>query len=212
MDLPDTLPGKLYLLALDPERGRPVGRADLGLLMRAAALTDLLQRGLLQDTPGGPTAAGAAPKGLSPLLTELLARIAESRPRSWAWWIRLRDRPSGPSRPVHAVREELAATGWIRLEEHRTLGLFPSVRISERNPRARKALLAAVSAALRGRLSVVEPADAAMVALANAAQLRTVLTWRERRAYRERLAELTARSGPAPRELRAAIVARNSSS
>ncbi|MDH6113841.1 hypothetical protein P3T36_005647 [Kitasatospora sp. MAP12-15] len=211
MDLPDTLPGKLYLLALNPEKGRPVGRADLGLLLRAAALTDLLQRGLLLDVPGtgGPSVDGRAPQELSPVLTELLGRISESKPRSWGWWIRLRDRPAGTARPARAVRDELAAAGWIRLEEHRLLGLFPSTRISERDPRVRKALLAIVSTTLRGRLSQVEQADAALVALAGAAQLRTVLTWRQRREYRERLAELTARSGPIPRALRAAIRERN---
>ncbi|MDH6135631.1 hypothetical protein P3T37_005047 [Kitasatospora sp. MAA4] len=205
MDLPDTLPGKLYLLAYNPETGRPVARADLDLLLRAAALADLLRRGLVQDVDGRPSATGRAPHGLNPLLADLLRRIAETRPHPWAWWIRLRGRPG---HPVRSVRDDLAAAGWIRVEEYRILGLFRSARITERNPRVRKALAATVSSALRGPVSRIDPADAALVALADAAQLRTVLTRQQRREHRERLALLTEQTGPVPHALRSAIRSR----
>lgn len=202
MDLPDTLPGKLYLLAYNPERGRPIGRADLDLLLRAAALTDLLQRGLVRDVDGRPSATGRAPHGLNPVLADLLDRIAETKPHPWGWWIRLR------GRPVRSVRDDLAAAGWIRVEEHRILGLFPTARITERDPRVRKALAATVSSALTAPASRIEPADAALVALADAAHLRTVLTRHQRRDHRERLTLLADQTAPIPHALRNAIRSR----
>ncbi|MDH6129573.1 GPP34 family phosphoprotein [Kitasatospora sp. GP82] len=204
MDLPDTLPGKLYLLAYDPQRERLTGVRDLDLLMRAAALADLLRRGLLREDGRGPAAVGTEPAGLDPVLAELLRQIREERPRSWRSWVGRRR-----GRTARAVRDELAAGGWIRVEEYRVLGLFPAARITLRDPRVRKALAEAVSSALRGPLSRVEPGDAALVALADAAQLRAVLTWRQSREFRARIDKLAPAAGPLPRALRQAIRSRN---
>ncbi len=203
MDLPDTLPGLLYLLACDPERERVTGTRNLDLLLSAAVLTDLLRHGLLRDEQGLAKVTGPAPAGLNPVLAEQLKRMADGRTRRWKSWIR------GRNRSVHAVRADLAAAGWIRLEPYRRLGLFPATRVTVRNPRVRTALLTAVSAALRGPLSRVAPVDAAVVALADAARLQTVLTWRQRRTYRDRLADLAALTGPVPPALRQAVRSRD---
>ncbi|WP_035796724.1 GOLPH3/VPS74 family protein [Kitasatospora mediocidica] len=212
MDLPDTLAGKLYLLACDPETQRLVSRTDLDLLLRAAALTDLQLRGLLQDVDGKPSATGRAPQDLNPVLADLLSRIAETGPHSWGWWIRLHGRGNSPDRPAHPVRsvqDDLAKRGWIRVEEHRVLGLFNRSQITERDPRVRKALAATASTTLRGPVSQVEPADAALVALADAGQLRTVVTRSQRSEFRDRLAVLTEQTGPVPPALRNAVHSRN---
>ncbi|GAA1216647.1 GPP34 family phosphoprotein [Kitasatospora nipponensis] len=203
MDLPAALPGRLFLLAFDPARGRLTDRRNLELLLRAAALTDLLQRGLLEDVNGRPTAVGSPPAGLDPVLAGILQQITESRARSWKSWIGAR------RRTTTAVRDQLAAGGWIRLEERQLLGLFSTVRITEHDGRSRKALAAAVSTALRGPLTRVEPADAALVALADAAQLTAVLPRRTRREHRERISTLATFCGPLPRALRQAITARD---
>lgn len=206
MKLPDTLPGRLYLLAYDPERERVTGGRNLDLLLRAAALTDLLRRGLLRDEGGKPVVTGPPPAGLDPVLAEQLTLIADSRPHRWQHWIQRR------ARTARAVRDELAATGWIRLEEEqRLLGLFTTTRVTPRNPRARKALAATASTALRGPLSRIEPGDAALVALADVAQLRTVVSRRQHREHRERLADLAALSGPPAPALRHAIRSRDAS-
>ncbi|MEV7779668.1 GPP34 family phosphoprotein [Kitasatospora sp. NPDC088351] len=204
MELPGTLPGQLYLLAHDPERGRLTGTHNLEPLLRAAALTDLLQRGLLRDANGRPEVTGRAPAGLDPVLAGILTELADGRPRRWRNWIGRR------RRTTRAVRDGLAATGWIRLDEHRVLGLFRTVRPTPRDPRVRKALAAAVSSALHGPLSRVEPGDAALVALADAARLALVLPRKLRREQRERIAALAALCGPVPRALRQAIAARDS--
>ncbi|WP_035841894.1 GOLPH3/VPS74 family protein [Kitasatospora azatica] len=201
---PRTLPGKLYLLSYDPEKGRISGRLNLELLLGAAALTELFQRGLLRDVKGKAIATGPAPADLVPLLAQLLAEIAESRPRSWKYWVARR------RGLVRTLPQALAATGVLRVEQYRVLGLFPATRVEPRDPRPRKALTAAFATALRGPLSRVEPADAALVALADAAQLRVVLTFGQRREHRERIRQLAAHCGPVPAALRAAIRDRNS--
>ena len=41
MNVPESLPARLYLLAYDTEKNRLTSRSQLGLVLRAAALTDL---------------------------------------------------------------------------------------------------------------------------------------------------------------------------
>ncbi|MGK4583966.1 GOLPH3/VPS74 family protein [Kitasatospora sp. HPMI-4] len=203
MELPETLAGKLYLLAYDPERERLTGRRNLEYLLRAAALTELLRRGLLREDGRTPVAVGTLPAGLDPVLADQWRRIAGGRSHSWQHWVRWPHR-----RTVRAVREGLAAAGWIDVEEYRVLGVFPAARIALREPRVRRALEAAVSSALRGPLSRVDPDDAALVALADAARLHAVLTWRQSREFRSRIQKLAPAAGPVPLALRRALQAR----
>ncbi|MFE9422029.1 GPP34 family phosphoprotein [Kitasatospora sp. NPDC006697] len=201
-ELPETLTlqGRMFLLAYDPERGRMTGRADLDLLLRAAALADLLRLGLLRDESGRPVVAGPAPAGLDPLLADTLRRLAEGRSRPWHRWV-----AAGRRGTARAVRARLADQGLVRLEEYRALGLFTRVRMEPRDQRARKALAGAVSAALRDPLSRVPVADAALVALADAARLSVVLNSRQRREHKQRIADLAALCGPVPAALRRAV-------
>jgi hypothetical protein len=199
---PDTLQGKLFLLAYNPEKGRLACRSNIDLLLRAAALADLLRLGLIRDDNGKPVAVAPAPARLDPLLADQLRLIAENRPRSWQRWI-ARRRPT-----VRDVRGHLADQGVLRLEEHRVLGIFPSVRIEARDPSARKQLLAAVSSALRAPISRVEAADAALVALPAACEVSLVLGRRDRREHKDRIAELSTLCGPVPTALRRALRSR----
>ncbi|MCC9306449.1 GPP34 family phosphoprotein [Kitasatospora sp. RB6PN24] len=204
--VPDTLQGKLFLLAYDPDKGRLTSRSNLDLLLRAAGLADLLRLGLVRDDRGRPVAVAPAHADLDPLLAELLELIARSRPCSWQRWI-------GRRRPtVREVRGSLADQGVVRLEERRVLGLFRSVRIEPRDPRVRERLTAAVSAALCDPISRVEAADAALVALARAGELTVVLSRRQWREEKARIAELTDLCGPVPRALRRAIGSRRTAS
>ncbi|MEV7599085.1 GPP34 family phosphoprotein [Kitasatospora sp. NPDC089797] len=203
MDLPVNLPEKLYLLACDPERGRPTRATDLDLALRAAALTELLRRGLIRDDGRHPAPVDAVADGLDPLSAALLEQIRQGRRRTWRSWIG-RQRGS-----VRVVRDGLAAAGRIRVEEHRLLGLFPVARVTLREPRVRKALAAGVESALTGPFSRVDPADAALVALVDAARLGSVLAWRRRREHRARIDKLAPAAGPVPRALRRAITARH---
>ncbi|WP_067457495.1 GOLPH3/VPS74 family protein [Actinomadura macra] len=199
IETPDSLPARMFLLAYDLRKQRMTTRGShLGYVLRAAALTELYLDGRLGEdgrrpVPGTP---GDDPYGV-------LAQISASRPRSWRYWIRKDSRAF-----VATVREELRRGGWIRVTRHRTLGLFPSDRVTVKDPRVVKALWGGASSALRGRpVAHVNSYDAAAVALAAAGEMSSVLPGPDRRRYRRRIAELTARSGPAAPAVRKLISA-----
>jgi hypothetical protein len=207
---PPSLPARLYLLAWDTERGRSTGRGHLHHLVRAGALTELAQRGLLADDDGIVTPADPDARTGDRALDGLLELIAESRPRRWKSWVNLRARVT-----LHAVREQLTADGRLRPREQRILGLFPATGTEPAAPSEVEALRKHVLAVLTGPVPVAEVTeeDAALVALAAAGELRTVLPGKERRRNKERLEELTDRSGAAVpalgkviREVRAAVI------
>jgi hypothetical protein len=201
MDVPESLAGRLYLLAYDLRRQRVTGRSELGYIMRAGALTDLLLAGHLTDEGGKPRTRTGAPL-TDPLLETVRGQIEGSRPRSWQHWVN-----RGARQASRSVRDQLAADGWIRLEPHRVLGLFPTTRVTVRDTRVVKRLAGTVSATLRaGRPpSRLDPADAVLVALAAVGELNVVLPRAKRRANKRRIDELSTYAGPVPRALQKAI-------
>ena len=199
MDLPETLPARLYLLAYDPAKGRLTGRSRLGHVLRAAALVDLWLRGHLQEADGRPQANARAPLPTDPVLAAVLDDIAESKPRPWRHWIRRHGEATGA-----AVTEQLAAGRWIEVQPHRLLGVLPSSKVTVRDPHVLAGLGDRVRAALRGTTAVtgVDPLDAALVALAAAGELSTVLPKAQRREHEQRIAALSEVAGPAVPALR----------
>ncbi|MEU5883528.1 GPP34 family phosphoprotein [Spirillospora sp. NPDC047279] len=196
VDVPDSLPARMFLLAYDLNKQRLTARSQLGYVLRGAALTELYLDGRLAERGDKPytDTDGADPYGV-------LTQISGSRPHSWQHWVRKDHRAI-----VRTVREELARDGWIRVESRRVLGVFPSTRITVRDPRVVKALWGGASSALRGRpVAHANSWDAAAVALAAAGDLKTVLPKSDRRRHRRRIDELTARSGPAPHAVRKVI-------
>ncbi|WP_250292320.1 GOLPH3/VPS74 family protein [Frankia sp. CiP1_Cm_nod1] len=210
MNLPESLPARLYLASYDIDRQRLTGRLYLGYLLRAAALTDLFLTGHLSDVKGRarvipPSAATGRVRDVDPLLAGILKQITgSSRPRSWQYWIRREARPA-----VRAVRDQLETAGWIRVEPRRILHLFPADAITVRDPRVVRELHANAGRVVHDGVppARVDPYDAAVVALAAAAQLRTVLTRAQQREHRARIAQLAEICGPPPIALRKVIVA-----
>jgi Golgi phosphoprotein 3 (GPP34) len=200
MNAPDSLPGRLYLLAYDERRQRPVTAARVGYALRAAALADLQLSGRISDDDGTVVADRAA-RCADPVLAAVLADVRD-RPRSWRKVVSRNDRAT-----TRAVRDQLVAGGWIRVEARRILGLLPADRIVLRDPLLRRRLAAVVDQALRPTTapSTVDRRDAALVALAAAAEARTVLDRRRRREHKDRITALTERSGDAAPALRAAV-------
>ncbi|MQA09674.1 MAG: GPP34 family phosphoprotein [Pseudonocardiaceae bacterium] len=193
MRLPDSLPGKIYLLAWDPGRERMTVGDRLGYLLRAAALTDLAIRGFIEDDGGK---ALVVHRGSVPdrVLTGLLDELAASRrPRSWKHWVR---RSAGPMK--RAVRDQLASADWIDVTPREgIMGLLPD-KVTVRDPRVVHELREHFRAVLTGGpVADVEPVDAALISLANAGELKTVLPRAERRAHKERITHLTERAGAA---------------
>jgi hypothetical protein len=201
MTVPSSLAQRIFLLAHDPGKGRARIGTNLGAMVRAAALADLYLRGHLTDERGRAALAARRPC-TDTVLATLLDDIAGSRPRTWQSWVDRRQHAT-----VVAVREQLGENGWARLESSRILGIFPTTKVTLRDPRVRKELLGRVRAALKDPMSRVDPADAVLVAVVAAGQLNLVLDRRARRDARRRLQELTDLSGPIGPALRKSIEA-----
>ncbi|WP_106398959.1 GOLPH3/VPS74 family protein [Actinocorallia populi] len=203
VQLPDTLPQRIYLLALDPDRGKPRMGVHLNELVRAAALSDLYLAGHLADEKGRAVVAVRHPCH-DPVLETVLEELSAARRHKWQYWVGRRGRQTAA-----AVRDQLADGGWVRVEKHKILGLFPSHRITPRDPRLHGRLRHRVTAALRDPLPRIDPADAALVSLAEAGKLRNVLDRGARRTHKRRLADLNERTGPLPKALKKAIAAQD---
>jgi Golgi phosphoprotein 3 GPP34 len=176
-----------YLIAWDKDRGRIRGNGEHPAMVAAALLIQLHQDGALTDDGKHPVAHGDA-------RDEVVQRIAASRPRSWRHWV------SATRKPVYAaVRAGLERERIIAVEERSLLGLPLPPRVTVRDPRVVGTLVQRCRSAALGSAPTghVPADDAALAALVGAAQLGQVLTWRERRQAKKRIAAFTERSGPA---------------
>nr|BFE56845.1 GPP34 family phosphoprotein [Dactylosporangium thailandense] len=190
MAVPHSLPQRVFLLAYDPDKGRVGLGANLGAMLRAAALADLYRAGHLTDERGR-AAVGVRHPCRDPVLDAILEEIAGSKPYTWQSWIGHRQRAA-----VRAVRQQLNDGGWVHLQPRKVLGLFPTIGVTIRDPGARTELLGRVGAALHEPIDGIDPADAALVAILAAGDLRLVLDRKTERASKERIRELTRLSGP----------------
>ncbi|MEC3977473.1 GOLPH3/VPS74 family protein [Amycolatopsis sp. H20-H5] len=192
-----SLPDKAYLLACDVENNRLRDRQRAGLLIRAAALTDLLLRGRIADENGRVVATGGTTGDL--VLDELLAEIAADRHRKWKALVR-RDARS----TLQSVEAQLEAARVIELDTSRILGLFPRRRPAVLDVGAAKRLHALVEASLDETrpVSEVDPVDASLTALVAAIELNGAIPRGERRRHKDRIKHLEERGGAAVPALR----------
>lgn len=195
-ELPASLPAQLYLLAYDPRKRRLVQNMGFPYLIRAAALTDLLLSGRIAEEGGKPRAVPDAPPVDDPVLAGLLEKIAASKPKSWQRWVHQDTRAT-----LKAVRDELEAKRWIKVELRRPFLVFRRTVIHVRDPRVVTRLNAKVRTALSVPLARVDDRDAALVALAAAGD-HPALSRREKRTHKARIAALSERSGPVGTALR----------
>lgn len=194
-----SLPARLYLLALDTSRSEATGAAQTPQLVRAGALAELARRGLLLDEDGIVTPVDMDAHTGDAVLDGLLELVRESRPHGWRTWVTLRSRIT-----LDAVREQLTAEGCLRARKKRALGLFPTVEYDIARPAVVEALQEEVRQILRGPVPAghLSDRDAALVALAAAAELRTLLPRKEYHQVRiEELIERGGQSAPALRRV-----------
>ena len=201
VELPDTLPAQIYLLAFDPDARRLTGHSQLGLLVRGAALAELLLRGHLYDEAGMAKVNARQPLPTDPVLLAVLNEVAESRPRSWQHWVA---RHAWTTR--RAVAHQLAAGEWIELRHRQVLGLLPLTTVVLLQPYVVKQLAHRVHETLRETTPVaeVDARDAALVALAAAGDLFLAIPQVERRAHQQRISDLAEPAGPVVRAVRKA--------
>ena len=219
MELPASLPAQLYLLTYNPEKGRMDSRLRsgyLGAALRAAALLELLHRGRITDESGKVVPAPGHPRGAGqgdlvagaamlddPVLTRVLGQVdGSARHRSWAHWI-----GKDTSGSTRCARDYLENGRWLRVDRVRVVGIFPRTTVTVRDTRLVKTLRADVQHALRGQTSVdrLDPRLRELAALAALGELRGLLTWREARGYKARVAALTTSLGPTGPALRKVI-------
>ncbi|MFI1480117.1 GPP34 family phosphoprotein [Streptomyces sp. NPDC020747] len=197
-----SLPARLYLLAWDTTKLKVTDAAHLPHLVRAGALTELAQRGLLADVDGIATPTDPDGRTGDPVLDGLLELVEESRPHRWKTWVGLRARVT-----LDAVRAQLAADGYLRAEKTRVLGVFPSVEYEIDRIAVVDRLRAEAREVLEGPGPVEEVSeqDAALVALGAGAELRTLLSGKEKRQYKKRIEDLVERSGATTPALKTAV-------
>lgn len=197
MNLPETLHARMYLLAYDTEKNRLTSRSHLGLVLRAAALTELYLADRVADDGGKARVTDTKPTG-DPLMDDLLQQIADHRPRSWYRWISRQERAA-----VRTVRDQLEAAHCLKVERR---SIMPD-RIELRDRRAVKQYADEVRAALGKPAARTEPRVAAVLALAARGEVKTVVSRRERREHKQRLNELAVHTGPVADALRKALQA-----
>ncbi|MFJ8591460.1 GPP34 family phosphoprotein [Streptomyces sp. NPDC093598] len=187
---PLTLPARLCLLAWDAAGPAARGTAHRPDLVRAGALVELAQHGLLTDEDGIATPVDLDASAGDAVLDGLLELVRESCPHPWRTWVTLRARVT-----FDAVREQLVAEGYLRAEKRRVLGVFPSVEYALERLAVVEALREETREILRGRVAEVSERDAAVAALAAAAGL--LLPDQEVRVHERRVEDLLARAGAA---------------
>jgi hypothetical protein len=205
MNLPGSLPERVYLLTYDRDRERFTGRTWSGYLLRAAALAELGARGLLEDRGGKVVANTAKPLNDS-LLGPVLAEISEGKPHSWQGLIR-RNRGALEDATVAA----LESAGFVTVERPGTR--WRRRKLSIRDPRVMSRLSERVRVIISGPTPAarVDETDAALVAILAAGSVRAAITKSQAREYAGRISDLTARSGPIAPALRRALQAAKSS-
>ena len=194
MDVPRSLPARVYLTAYDAQRDKLTRTSRLNHLVRTAALEQLTIAGLLRDDDGKVVAPGHETTG-DPVLDGVLALVRGSeRRRNWKHWVK---KQGGATRG--ALRDQLARERVIRVERRRFLGVVPHEVVRVRDARAVKTLQRTAAQALTGRTPTtqLDQRDVALAAIAALGELDTVCRGSVRRENRQRIKELVALSGPA---------------
>lgn len=175
----------MYLLAHDEGASGPYDRSRTELLLRAAALVDLASRGRLRETGGTVTVSGTEPIG-DPVLDGVLRDAAGGH--GWRHLVRRRRK-----RTLTQVEDRLAAAGLLTVRAPRTP--FGSRRSTVTDHAVPTALRARVSAALHGDgpAREVPVTDAALLALAAAGRIRSVVSRQDQKTYRARIDACTGR-------------------
>ena len=190
MDRPQTLHGQLYLVAYDPQlhrfRFERDNRCDNGWLfgfaLRAAMLTDLYLTGHVEDKQGNAHPTSAA-RPDDPVLHEALKGVAGRD------WVQLIAHNEHYARQV--VRDQLEATGWLRVQHRRMLGIIPTARVGLYDEDMVSGLADRVIEALRNAIDdrPADPRPLAVGLLAVQAQLPVISSFEN--SHRQELREMT---------------------
>jgi hypothetical protein len=189
VDLPQTLHGQLYLLAYDRKRHRfDVYNLRLfGFALRGTMLTDLYLTGHLEDKGGKPYPSSVA-RPDDPVLRAAFDQIGVTGRKDWAQLIAENEKDA-----PQVVRDQLKATGWLRVQQRRMLGIIPTARLGLYDEDIVSGLADQVTEALRNAIDGLPAAPRPLAAglLAVLGQMPTVLGFKESSRHRQELRELT---------------------
>ena len=177
----------MYLLAHDDVAEGPYDRSRTQLLVRAAALVDLALRGRLGEDGGAVTVSGTEPTD-DPVLDGVLREAAAGH--GWKQLVRRHRK-----RTLTEVEDRLAAAGLLTVKAPRSR--FGTRRSTVTDRAVPAVLRARVSEALQGDGPVREipAADAALLALAAAGGIRSVVSRQDRKTFRARIDACTGSLG-----------------
>ena len=197
----DTLPARLFLLACDVRTGRRTGGAEFGYAVRAAALSELLERGCLRDENGRARPVGDRRTG-DPVLDGVLRELAGSgRPGKWHRLVQRKRKDT-----CLTLEQQLEAAGAIKVVR----GVLGRKRFRVADP----ALTARLRAEAQATLLDGEPVAAiprplaALTAMAALTHLSPELSRRVTFTNRKRLKELLRHTGVTGGALKKALDAR----
>ncbi|MEA2234575.1 MAG: hypothetical protein QOD83_4391 [Solirubrobacteraceae bacterium] len=190
MQRPQEVHYRVYLMAYDLEKEDLYDRTRTAFLARAGVLTELAIRGDVVDADGGVHVANAEPTG-DPALDEALQQIA-GHDRSWKSWLR-----HDYKRTLDTIENQLRATGLLAVDDKKILGLLSRTHVTVTDPSLVKQLQDEARTILHGARPAgeIDAADAAVVALAAAGLVPSVVSRKESREYKDRIEALTERVG-----------------
>jgi len=187
-----TLAEELLLLAHEESTGRRIADGTslevgvAGSLLAELALAERVDLDGKQVTVRNPAPIGDA------YLDEALARMAtEAKPRKPEWWIqRIGKDGKKDGRPLsRRLLDRLTERGLLHATSKKVLGLFPTTRYPELDPRAEQEVRARLYDALNG--ATPTPRTASLVALMDACGLaRKVFPELDRKALKRRTKEI----------------------
>jgi hypothetical protein len=178
-----SLPAMLYLLSIDVDKEKVPDRTKIGLVLRSAALFELVLRGYLTDVKGKAHPASEAAAN-DPVLDLVLGEIAKERDRGWSHWIR-----HHASGTLTAVEDQLMSTGAIKLRRRALLGDKVEVVDQAAHSQLRQRVLATLTGG--APIETLDINDIALTELAAYGDVNTAIPHKERRAHKDRLKALT---------------------
>jgi Golgi phosphoprotein 3 (GPP34) len=200
MQLPESLPARVYLAAYDAERNRLTGRSWLGYALRGAALADLLLSGHIVDDNGRVQPGTLRTASTDPVLQDVLSEVVAAPGVRWRSLVNRHRRET-----KNAVAAQLDAGGWIQLDRPATW--WRRSRISLRDVRSVSRVKEQVAAVLRSPMPIdrTPPTEVALVAVLALAEIRTAISRDQKRQYGDRIKAAVVAAGPPIDALKHAI-------
>jgi len=195
---------EIMLLALREEEGTVHSSASYHFALSAAALAELLLRGVVELDEGTKRRLVTLPKKEAqgdPLLDECIGRLESAKRRAslqdWVWKL------SGIKGIKDKVALELCRKGVLRADEDKVLLIFSRKIYPERDPRPEKNIRERMRRAIFGTSASVVPRTAILISLAHSTGLlNTCFDKKKLRARKRRIEQIAAgdRMGKAAKE------------